>query len=104
MHYEKIVKLAAKIVEAEQPERIILFGSYARGLATENSYIDLLVITRSALPRLERELRLTRQLFGSGAPYDLIVLTPEEVEERLHRNGPLIREILASGQVLYQRT
>ena len=103
MYHAQIAQLAAKIVEAEKPEKVILFGSYATGTATENSDVDLLVVTNSRLSRREREVRLTRQLFGSGVPYDLLVLTPEEVEERLDRNGPFIREILSTGQVLYQR-
>jgi predicted nucleotidyltransferase len=104
MYHERIAQLAARIVEAERPEKIVLFGSYARGAATETSDVDLLVISRSALPRRVREFQLTRRLFGSGVPYDLLVLTPEEVEERLKRNGPFIREILSSGQVLYERS
>src|ERR1035441_2862327 len=103
MYHEEIAQLTARIVEAERPEKIILFGSYASGTATESSDVDLLVISRSTLPRREREVRLTRQLFGSGVPYDLLVLTPEEIEERLRRNGPFIREILSTGQVVYQR-
>ena len=103
MYHAEISRLADKIVEAEHPEKIILFGSYATGTATENSDVDLLVVTNSRLSRREREVRLTRQLFGSGVPYDLLVLTPEEVNERLDRNGPFIREILSTGQVLYQR-
>jgi predicted nucleotidyltransferase len=102
MYHEKIRELTTKIVEAEQPEKIVLFGSWATGTATEDSDVDLLVISRSALPRRERELRLTRRLFGSGVPYDLFVLTPEETE-RLRGSGPFLREILASGQVLYER-
>ena len=103
MYHEEIAQLTARIVEVERPEKIILFGSYASGTATESSDIDLLVISRSTLPRREREVRLTRRLFGSGVPYDLLVLTPEEMEERLRRNGPFIREILSTGQVVYQR-
>jgi len=103
MYHAQIAQLTSKIVAAERPEKVILFGSYASGTATENSDVDLLVISRSDLPLREREVRLTRHLFGSGVPYDLLMLTPEEVEERLHRNGPFIREILSSGRVLYQR-
>lgn len=102
MYHQQIAELTARIVEAERPEKIILFGSYASGTATESSDIDLLVISRSTLPRPEREVRLTRQLFGSGVPYDLFVLTPEEMEDRLRRNGPFIREILSTGRVVYQ--
>jgi uncharacterized protein len=103
MYYDEIKRLTARIVEAERPEKIILFGSYARGAPTEDSDIDLLVISRSTLSRRERETRLTRQLFGSGVPYDVVVLTPEEIEERLRSSGAFIREILSTGRVLYER-
>jgi len=103
MYHEEIAQLTARIIEAERPDKVILFGSYATGTATENSDIDLLVIRRSALPRREREVRLTRPLFGSGVPYDLFVFTPEELEERLRRNGSFVQEILSTGQVVYQR-
>jgi len=102
-YHKEIATLAARIIEAERPEKIILFGSYASGTATESSDIDLLVISRSTLSRREREVRLTRRLFGSGVPYDLFVLTPEDLDERLRRKGPFIREILSTGQVVYQR-
>ena len=102
-YHKEIATLAARIIEAERPEKIILFGSYASGTATESSDVDLLVISCSSLPRSEREVRLTRQLFGSGVPYDLLVLTPEEMDEQLRRNGPLSRENLSTGQIVYQR-
>jgi predicted nucleotidyltransferase len=88
MYHSEISQLAAKIVEAEKPEKNILFGSCATGTATENSDVDLLVVTNSRLSRREREVRLTRQLFGSGVPYDLLVLTPEEIEERITNTRP----------------
>jgi predicted nucleotidyltransferase len=98
---EGVQRLVARIVQAEKPERIILFGSHAAGTATADSDVDLLVIACSSLPRRERERRLARQLFGSGVPYDLVVLTPDEVERSLRINGPFVRGILNSGQVLY---
>ena len=103
MYHKQIADLTARIIEVERPEKIILFGSYANGTATENSDVDLLVVSRSTRPRPEREVRLTRELFGSGVPYDLLVLTPEEMAERLRRNGPFIREILSTGQIVYER-
>ncbi len=101
---DRIELLKNKIVELEEPEKIILFGSFAKGAATEESDVDLLVITRSSLPRREREVLLTRKLFGLGVAYDLIVLTPEEVEARQRSNGPFLREILTTGRVLNERT
>ena len=66
MYHEQIAQLTARIVAAERPEKIILFGSYASGTATEDSDVDLLVISRSDLPRREREVRLTGSYSGPG--------------------------------------
>jgi len=104
MTAEKIEALKDKIIELENPDKIILFGSYAAGTATEESDVDLLVISGSSLSRPDREISLTRKLFGSGVPFDLLFLTPSEVEERVRRNGPFIREILSRGKVLYERS
>lgn len=104
MRGEELEQLKKKIIELEQPEKIILFGSRAKGTATEHSDFDLLVISHSALPRYQREARLTRRLFGSGLAFDLLVLTPEEFEQRRAANGPFLREILASGEVIYERS
>jgi predicted nucleotidyltransferase len=100
---KRLEVLKDKIVELGNPDKIILFGSHARGTAREDSDVDLLVIGPSDLPRRQRQMRFTRALFGSGIPYDLIALTPEEVEARLQIRGPFIREILSTGKVIYER-
>ncbi len=104
MDGQDLERLTKRIVQFEQPEKIILFGSQAQGTATEDSDFDLLVISRSTLPRYQREVRLTRRLFGSGLAFDLLVLTPDELEQRVRANGPFLREILSSGKVLYERS
>ena len=103
MYYKQIEQLKNRILQLEEPEKILLFGSYATGTASEDSDVDLLVIARLGLPRREREVRLTRRLFGCGVPYDLIVLTPEEVEQRLSGEAPFLRQILSTAKVLYER-
>jgi predicted nucleotidyltransferase len=104
-HMDKRIEvLKHKIVEFGHPDKIILFGSHARGTATDDSDVDLLVIGPSDLPQRQRQVRFRKALFGSGVPYDLIALTPEEVELRLQRNGPFIREILSTGKVIYERS
>ena len=100
---ERIEFLKTKIVEVGNPDKIILFGSHARGTATEDSDVDLLVIGPSNLPKRDRELGFRTALSGSGIPYDLIALTPEEVEARLRIRGPFIQEILSTGKVIYER-
>jgi predicted nucleotidyltransferase len=104
MPLSKLDALKNRIVELEHPDKIILFGSRARDTATPDSDVDLLIVAPSPLPRDEREIRLTRQLFGSGLAFDILYLTPDEVEARLRRNGPFIREILENGMLLYERS
>ncbi len=99
----RIAALRDKIVQIGNPDKIILFGSQAHGTATRDSDVDLLVIGPSDLPRRQRQIRYTKALFPSHVPYDLIALTPDEVEMRLQRNGPFIREILTTGKVIYER-
>ena len=101
---KRIEVLRDKIVAFGQPDKIILFGSHARGTARPDSDVDLLVIGPSDLPRRQRQVRFRRALFGSGVAYDLLALTPAEVELRLQRNGPFIREILSNGKLIYERS
>jgi predicted nucleotidyltransferase len=84
-----------------QPEKIILFGSYARGEADTDSDVDVLVILpfegKSVKKAVEIRLKL-RPPF----PLDLIVRTPENIQERLEMGDDFIREILNKGKVLYE--
>ncbi|MCX5637954.1 MAG: nucleotidyltransferase domain-containing protein [Planctomycetota bacterium] len=82
-------------------ERVILFGSYARGEVTEDSDIDLLVIGpfkgRSVDKSVEIRMKLKPQF-----PVDLLVRTPEKVRQRLEMGDSFLREILEEGKVLYE--
>ncbi len=82
------------------PEKIILFGSYAWGNPTPDSDVDLLVIVRTEEPHRERYLRVAMALRPRLFPLDLIVKTPEEVEEALRTFSPFLREILRKGVCL----
>ena len=75
-HVHEIVR---RLVQALQPERIYLFGSRARGNATDDSDYDLLVIVaQSDLPRYKREQAAYGALWGVGTSVDVLVLTREE--------------------------
>ena len=84
-----------------RPERVVLFGSYARGVATDDSDVDLLIILpfegKSVHQSVQMRLRL-RPAF----PVDLIVRTPENVRQRLEMGDGFMREILEEGKVLYE--
>jgi predicted nucleotidyltransferase len=70
-----------RIVSVAQPERIILFGSRARGTAHAGSDIDLLVIARSDQPRYRRAAPIYGALSDILAPMDILVYSPQEVKE-----------------------
>jgi predicted nucleotidyltransferase len=93
-----------RLIREVQPEKVILFGSYAYGNPTPDSDVDLLVIVRAreGETRRERYLRVALALSPRWFPADIIVHTPEEIEERL-KHSFFLREILAKGKILYAR-
>jgi predicted nucleotidyltransferase len=85
-----------------QPEKVILFGSYAYGHSQPESDVDLLVIMRTPLKPMEQAVRICQAIeyhFG----LDLIVRTPEMLERRLALGDPFLAEIVSEGKVLYER-
>jgi len=95
--------IVARIVETLQPDKIILFGSRARGDARPDSDYDILVIKESNEPRHRRDAPLYVALVGVDVPIDVMVYTPEEVEE--WRAVPLafVTTAVREGKVLYER-
>jgi predicted nucleotidyltransferase len=90
------------LIEQTQPEKIILFGSYAHDNPTPESDVDLLVIWDTDKPRRERVVAVSMALYPRPFPVDIIVKTPRELEEELPHNF-FVREILQTGVVLYER-
>lgn len=90
-----------RVVQAAQPEKIILFGSVARGSMGPNNDVDLLVIKRGKFNRWRLTAAIYRCLRGKGAPVDVVVVTPEEVER--YRDSPylVIQPALRHGKVVY---
>lgn len=100
---EKIQEMVRRIVEAVQPDKIILFGSYARGEAGPNSDVDLLIIAPSELPSYKRAMPVYWALRGLGVAKDLLWKTPEEVADWEHVRPHLISRALREGKVLYEK-
>jgi predicted nucleotidyltransferase len=72
-----LADIVRRVVEAAQPDKIILFGSAARGEMGPNSDIDLLVIKAGRFNRWRLTTAIYRHLRGKGAPVDIVVVTPE---------------------------
>lgn len=98
---KSIYELSERIVQGFQPERIILFGSYARGNPTEDSDVDLLVILPFEGKGIRKAAEILNQV-NPRIPVDLVVRTPEEVQQRLEWNDFFLREIVEKGKVLYE--
>lgn len=96
-----IRKFAREVAERFDPEKIILFGSYAYGEPHEDSDVDILVVmpTRN---ELDQAARIACQ---ASAPFaeDLIVLKPENVAWRLIEGESFLTEIMTKGKVLYEK-
>ena len=98
-----IRKIAKEIARHFRPRRIVLFGSYARGDATENSDLDLLVVVRRCGPAGRRSAPIIEMLAREYAlPIDVVVRPEKAV--RCWRNvpGSFLHRVLAEGVVLYE--
>ena len=102
---KEINKINEQIKEKYKPEKIILYGSSARGTITENSDIDLLIIKETDKKRNERfrEVRAIVRDLKRRIPFSPLVYTPTEIEQRLNLGDFFIKEILKEGKVLYER-
>jgi predicted nucleotidyltransferase len=100
---EKINEMVRRIVERFHPDRIILFGSHARGTAGPDSDADLLVIMPVTGSRRKQATAIDLALLGVDLPADVLVVSPEEVERNRDRLGTIIGPALREGKVLYER-
>jgi predicted nucleotidyltransferase len=98
---KQLLQITDKIKTHFNPRKIIVFGSYAWGKPTEDSDIDIFLIMESNLRRDERARQVQKIFSQRTFPLDVIVYTPEEVEQSLKRGNPFIKEILNQG-VLYE--
>ncbi len=104
MDMEVYLKEAVRrIIENFNPEKIILFGSYAYGQPTADSDIDLMVIMNTEEKPHKRAVSLRKALKGIGIPKDIIVKTPEEFERFKDIIGTIIYPAAHKGKVLYER-
>jgi predicted nucleotidyltransferase len=98
---EQIERTVRSIVDAADPERIVLFGSFARGDATEDSDLDLLVIEREVADRAQEMVRLRRVLRPLRVPVDVLVFSSDEVAEWGDQPGSALYWSLREGKVVY---
>lgn len=102
MHWTEIKKeVTRRIVASVAPQRVLLFGSAARGTLGADSDLDILVVMRGAVHRRQTAQKIYRDLQGVGAPVDVVVVTEEDIAKYGDKPGTILRPALSEGQVLY---
>jgi len=96
-------EIVDRLVKEYGPERIILFGSHAEGIPTEESDLDLLILKETDDRPMERCMAVERLLADRRVPLDLLVYTPSEFLRMYTLGSPLVQEITEKGKVLYMR-
>ncbi len=96
-------EIVRRLVEAVDPDRIILFGSRARGDAHPDSDIDLLIVKDTGQPGHRRAIPAYRALSGLGVPKDIIWRTPAEVEDWSNVPTNVTTRALKEGKILYEK-
>jgi len=100
---DQIPEITRRIVQTSNPEKIILFGSYARGNFGVDSDLDLLIIVPGAKHLRQESIRVRRALRGLLVPVDIVVATPEQITRLGNMAGLVYQAALSEGRVLYER-
>ncbi len=98
---ETLDEIKRRLVDGFHPDKIILFGSQARGTADDRSDVDILVICEIPNGRRSLTLAMDRALWGLRLARDIIVLTPEEFERDRQIPGTIARPASLEGKILY---
>ena len=100
---ETLAEIVRRIAAVGSPERIILFGSRARGDDGPDSDLDLLIVEESDLPRYRRAARYYRALTGTFPAKDIVVWTPDEIDSWREVRYAFITTAVREGRTLYER-
>lgn len=103
LNEKDIREIVERIVALDDPERIYLFGSYAKNTAHAGSDVDLLIITPSTLPRLHRGKAVKAALSAFPCRFDLLFFTPRELADEMEDTYSFLSSIMASGRIVYQK-
>ena len=97
----EIVSITAQLIEKYKPEKIILFGSAARGDETPDSDMDFLII-KNDTPYMGRDRIIeVSRLIDRNLPADFLVYRRDEFEKRIAMGDPFLEMVVAEGKVLY---
>jgi predicted nucleotidyltransferase len=100
--YQKELNNIVKSLKTYKPEKIILFGSAARGEFKKDSDIDIVILKKTKKNRIDRAKEVYN-LVESNLPVDIIIYTPEEFQKRKELGDFFVEDILTQGKILYEK-
>jgi len=98
---EQIQQAVARLVAAAKPSKVILFGSYARGDATDDSDLDLMVIEHEVSSKFDEMVRLRNVMGDMGVGVDLLVYSDSEAARRSQVPGTVLYRAFKEGRIMY---
>ena len=91
------------IAQNYEPEKIILFGSYATGTANDDSDLDFIIVKKTDKPKHKRGREVRRFLLGAMIPMDLKIYTPDEFEIEQNLALSFLNSAMKNSIVIYER-
>jgi uncharacterized protein len=102
LSHTTLLDIIRKIIEVAKPRKIILFGSYARGEAGEDSDLDLLIVEEKISHKGKEAIKIRNAIGGVGLGVDILVCAEDELQDWAHIPGSTIYWALREGQVIYE--
>ena len=99
----RINDIVKKIVDGFNPDKIILFGSYAAGNPDEDSDFDFILIKDTSLPKIKRDTEVRKLFYRIAIPMDFKIYTPGEFSDELKDKYSFLNSALENSKVLYER-
>ncbi|MCK9413952.1 MAG: nucleotidyltransferase domain-containing protein [Prolixibacteraceae bacterium] len=99
----KINEIVSRIATRFNPEKIILFGSYANGIPKHDSDLDLLIVQETDLPIHQRGFDIRMSLRGTMIPMDILIYTKSEFNLEKDRNHSFLNSAMKNSKILYER-
>ncbi len=106
MNYQQYIPLIVEELKKAEPEKIILFGSYAYGQPNEDSDLDILVIKDIEAAkvrefRIDLKLKLWNIIQKLNIPIDIFVDSQQSIDQRIEDGDQFYKEIISKGSVIY---
>ena len=96
-------QIVSNIIEIDNIDRIILFGSSANGYVNQDSDVDLLILKSQNIDFFKDNVRIRDALRGLNLPFDIIVMSLEKFESTKHIIGGLAYPASKYGKVIYDK-